>query len=64
VRHAEQDKNPAAVFNEVEAANVKNAASETLMKRNGKIDERFERPAFNLSLLLGCNPFENLSSID
>ena len=60
----EQDKNPAAVFNEVEAAEaMKNTAAETLMKQNEKIDERFERRAFNLSLLVGRNLFQIRSSI-
>jgi hypothetical protein len=37
------------VFNEVEAAKARNTAAETLMKQSEKIDERFERGAFNLS---------------
>jgi hypothetical protein len=51
------------VFNEVEAAEARNTAAETLMKQNEKIDERFERRAFNLSLLVGRNLFQIRSSI-
>jgi hypothetical protein len=63
-RQTKQDKNPAAVFNKVKAANTKKPLFERLMKRNEKIDERFERGAFNLLLLVGCNLFQNHSSLD